>query len=396
MIKKVIRPFWSFDVQKTEKWLSQMAENGFLLEKINRIARCFYFRKGEPKTLTYRIGFDKMQGESLASVLMNEGWAKVLRAGSWFVTSNERPMGQIKTSTVRDGIIKHNRIISNIFGIILFWFSMMLIFFLSSFGLSLLSPDSQVEVVESPYWIFTYLYFAVLVMAFVLSVYTVIKIHQTNKNLLNEKATTQNTLGKTYLSKSEEKEYKQSGRLIRKRKLGWMYAPDKLEQWLEKMEDEGYHLYRVSKTGTLFYFLKGHSRKISYCADYQNISDESYFDIHQDAGWKKMFVSFGSLQKWTIWSREYPKGEVKPVIYSDKTNQLKQARKVAIVYTCLFLPLILIYMVNLGLGIELMDDYKLDSQHIFTIIVMVLAILTFGSFSVRTWMYYNRLKKRIG
>ncbi|EKN70711.1 hypothetical protein BABA_04699 [Neobacillus bataviensis LMG 21833] len=399
MIKKVFRPFWSYDVQKTEKWLMSMAEKGYFLVKINRVTRIFFFQKGEPKKLTYRIGFDKMQGEVLSRGLKLEGWTKVLRTGNWFVTSNEKPLEQMKTSTVRDGIIKHNRIIMYIFGSLLIYLSIMAAFFLSISGLFLISDDSQVIIEESPYWILTFIYFGALLATFVLALYSVVTIHRTNKTLLNEKIIRDGlpnlTHGEGSLSKVEEKQLKRSGKLIKKRKLGWMYAPDKLEEWLENMEEQGYNLIRVSKTGTTFHFLIGHPRKVSYCADYQNIADESYSDIHRDAGWKRVFASFGSLQKWSIWSREYSENEERPEIYTDKTNQLKHARKIAITYSCMFLPLIIIYMFNLSLGVELIQDNRLDRLRIFTIIVMVFAILSFGSFSIRIWMYYSRLKKRI-
>jgi len=394
-----MRPFWSYDVQKTEKWLTHMAEHGYLLVKINRVTRCFFFQKGEPKKLTYRIGFDKMQGESLSRGLIAEGWSKVLRTGNWFVTSNEKQLEQIKTSSVREGIIKHNRIIMYIFGGIVSYFTIMAVLFLFLFGLILFSKDSQGEVVDSPYWIFTSLYFGALIAIFILGLYSVIKIYRTNKKLIYEKVNRNDLYKKTLctdkFSKAEEKQLKRSGQLIKKRKFGWMYAPDKLEQWLEKMEEQGYNLYHISKTGTTFQFLNGKPRKVSYCADYQNIADESYFDIHRDAGWKSVFASFGSLQKWSIWSREYSENDERPQIYSDKSNQLKHARKIATAYTCLFLPLIVVYMFNLGLGFELIHDNNPDPLRIFTIIVMFLAILSFGSYSIRTWMYYRRLKKRI-
>ncbi|CAH2713069.1 hypothetical protein BACCIP111895_00202 [Neobacillus rhizosphaerae] len=400
MIKKVLRPYWSYDVQKTEKWLSSMAEDGYFLVKVNRLTRCFFFQQGEPKKLMYRIGYDKMQGESLSKGLIAEGWTKVLRTGNWFVTVNEKPLEQIKTSPVREGIIKHNRIIMYIFGGIVLYFSIMAVFFLSIFGLILFSADSQVEVEESPYWIFTYLYFGAVIATFALSLYSVIKIHRTNKKLMNEKINRDEFFGKTQgekkLSKVEERQLKRSGQLVKKRKLGWMYAPDKLEKWLEKMEEEGYNLYRVSKAGTTFHFLIGHPRKVSYCADYQNIADESYFDIHRDAGWKSVFSSLGSLQKWSIWSREYSEDEERPQIYSDKTNQLKHARKIAIAYTCLFLPLIIAYLFNLCLGLEMISHHKLDKLQIFSMVIMLIAILSFGSYSIRTWMYYRRLTKQVG
>ncbi|ETI67089.1 DUF2812 domain-containing protein [Neobacillus vireti] len=398
MIKKVLRPFWSYDVQKTEKWLIAMAEQGYFLVKINRVTRSFFFQQGEPKKLTYRIGFDKMQGESLSRGLLAEGWTKVLRAGHWFVTSNEKPMEQIKTSSIREGIIKHNRIIMYIFGGIVGYFSIAAMLFLSIFGMIFFASDSQVEVVESPYWIFTYLYFGAVIAILVLALYSVIKIHTTNKNLIKENSRDDLHFGmqpEGTLSKAEEKQLKCSGKLIAKRKLGWMYAPDKLEQWLEEMEEQGYNLYRVSKTGTVFHFFIGRPRKVCYCADYQNIADESYFDIHREAGWKSVFKSFGSLQKWSIWVREYSEGKERPQIYSDKSNQLKHARKIAIAYSCLFLPLIIAHLLNLGIGFDLFIHNTVDKMRILTLIIMVIVILSFGSFTIRTWLYYFRLKKTI-
>ncbi|WP_066064986.1 DUF2812 domain-containing protein [Neobacillus soli] len=398
MIKKVFRPFWSYDVQKTEEWLSSMAEKGYFLIRINRGTRCFFFQQGEPKKLTYRIGYDKMQGEALSKGLLSEGWTKVLQSGNWFVTANEKPLDQIKTSSVREGIIKHNRVIMYIFGGILSYFAITAMIFLSILSVAIFSPDSQVEVVESPYWIFTYIYFGAVLAILTVAIYSVIKIHKNNKNLIREK-TNQNidhskSLLEGRLPKEEEKQLKRSGQMIVKRKLGWMYAPDRLETWLETMELKGLNLYRVSKAGT-FYFVIGHPRHVSYCADYQNIAEESYFDIHREAGWKMVFNSLGSLQKWSIWSREYAENEARPQIYSDKSHQLKHAKRIAITYSCLFLPLIIAYIFNIGFRIEIMSLRGLGKIDIIGMIIMLLAILSFGSYSVRTWLYYWRLKKRL-
>jgi hypothetical protein len=256
--------------------------------------------------------------------------------------------------------------------------------------------DSPGEVVESPYWIITYLYFAGELVIWALSFYSVIKIYKTNKKLLREKAGELNhvELDKGRQSKSEEKQLKRDGQLVVKRKFGCMYSPDKLEKWLEAMEELGFNLYRVSKIGTIFYFIKGTPRKISYCTDYQNIVDESHFDIHRDSGWKCVFNSYSSLQKWTIWSREYSEGEERPQIFSDKSNHLKHARRIAIAYTCLFLPMVIIYVLNIGLSIEIMIQQKVNTLQITNMVLFFLLIIMFGSYSVRTWLYYMRLKKR--
>lgn len=396
MIKKVFRPFWSYDVNKTEEFLSSMVEKGFCLMKMNRWTRCFFFQQGEPKKLIYRIGYDKMQGESLPQSLLVDGWTKVLRSGNWYVTANEKPLEQMKTSSVRDGIIKHNRTIMYIFGGIFIYLTMILLFNLI-ISLDVNIQDEPVEVVYSPLWIVTYIFFGIGVLTWALSIYSILKINKSNKILTNEnkkRIELYQMDDEKRLTRGEEKQLRCLGELVVKRKFAWMYAPDKLEMWLESMEEKGYNLYRVSKPGTTFYFLIGRSRKISYCADYQNIADESYFDIHRDSGWLCAFNSFSSLQKWTIWSREYSEGEERPQIYSDKSNHLKHAKRIAIAYSCLFLPIIVMYIFNLGLSIEIAFRNRMDNLSMMNMVMFSILILIFGSFTIRTWLYYRRLTKQ--
>ena len=67
-----------------------------------------------------------------------------------------------------------------------------------------------------------------------------------------------------------------------------MYSPDKLERWLEKMEEQGYNL-KIS-SGIVYHFIEGKPRKVKYSADFQYKTDKGYFDIHRDAGWKPVLV----------------------------------------------------------------------------------------------------------
>lgn len=392
---KVFRPFWSYDVKKTEAWLSDMAKKGYFLAELNRSTRCFSFGKGEPKNITYRIGYERVQGASLSNSLLEEGWIKVIQGGNWYVISNEKPLPQIKFSSSREGIIKHNRLIMYIFSGILIYFTCIALFNLTIIGFSLFQ-DGTIEVVESPMWILTYSLLGLVAAIYILAIYSVSKIYKTNKYLISEKSNKLQGVNRIEgkLSKEVEKQLKRSGQMVVKRKMGWMYSPDRLEKWLEKMEELGYNLYRVSKTGTAFYFIIGKPRKVSYCADYQNISNESYYDMHRDAGWKSVFMSYSSLQKWTIWSQEYSEGEERPQIYSDKSYHLKHARRIAIAYTIVFLPLIILYILNLGLFIDGMFDNGTTKLNLLNMIMFLFSIFVFGSFTVRTWMYYMRLRKR--
>lgn len=77
-----------------------------------------------------------------------------------------------------------------------------------------------------------------------------------------------------------------------------------------------------------------------------------------------------------------------------RAHRLKQARKVAISYTLLFLPMILLYSFNLSAFINGMVRDGITASQAWNTSIMFLSILLFGSFAGRTWLYYRRLKQQ--
>ena len=59
MSKFVLRPFWSYDVLKTEKWLSDMNNKGYSLKRVKFKSRIFVFEKSEYEKVYYRIAMAK-------------------------------------------------------------------------------------------------------------------------------------------------------------------------------------------------------------------------------------------------------------------------------------------------------------------------------------------------
>ncbi|MCM3618397.1 DUF2812 domain-containing protein [Sutcliffiella horikoshii] len=108
-MKTDIKPLWSYDVQKTEQWLSDKAKAGYHLKELHRFKRGFTFEKGNPKEVTFRIGYDKIKTATLSNTMRNDGWEKVTQSGKWYVIANERPQAEVTTSTSRDAIIKRKR-----------------------------------------------------------------------------------------------------------------------------------------------------------------------------------------------------------------------------------------------------------------------------------------------
>ena len=382
MSKKLYRPFWSYDVEKTEKWLQMMAEQGYKLVGLNRATRCFSFEKAEPKQREYRIVYNQKQGHELSKTLVNDGWIEAARSGNWLIVCNEK-VNEQKYVPVRDGIIKRNQKV---------WamHQYFLIFMLAFIGghvttLAFSSSDNSSEIVASPFWSITILVTLSFVLLSMVSVYSLIKINRTNKVLSNH---------------IEETGYEESlmqyeGKLIKKRKIGWMYAPDLLEKWLEEMETKGFHLVKVSAFGTTFYFAKGEARNVAYCVDYQNTADVMYFNIHLQSGWNNVYTSKGPMQKWTIWSQLMDGDEERPLIYDDGDHLLKHAKRIMKTQVSICIFLIAIYLFNFSLNLNsLVRGYQGKIQ-IVGLLLMLIGIGLFSFLAVRTFRFYQRTKEKV-
>lgn len=389
-MKKVYRPLWSYDVQKTEEWLADMAKQGLIFEKLNRWTRCFYFQEREPEARVYRIAFNKIRSSALPKTLQSEGWETAGTAGKWEFTSNSQPESTIRTSPVRDGIVRRNRFLTYIFFAMIFYFGAILLNFTASMFTGWVLEGGS-NVVESPMWIVTYLFMAFVLGCVIFGIYSTVKITRTNKQLQGTENVDAVSMHH-HLDRQTEKEWKKAGRLVRKVKFSWNYSPDKTEQWLESMEQKGFNLHCVNSIGNVFYFIKGEPRKIAYRLDYQSGPTESYFAIHREAGWNEKFVSYSNIEKWTIWSKAYGEGEARPQLYSDRSSRLKHAKRIALTYTALFFPLVAFYIyfiINIIMTADTIQEWFLwNSSGMFLI-----AILVFGSLIFRTWAYYTRLRK---
>lgn len=388
-MKRVIKPFWSYDVERTENWLKDMAKQGYSLKKLKRASRGFYFEQGTPQNLSYRISFDRNQGPVLASGLIENGWEIAAASGKWQILKNSNSEKDIKTAPVRQGIITHNRNVSFVFFGLLFYLLGVLLANVSTIASSWIQ-DGTVSVEPSPLWAVTYLFLALTLGAIGLASYSIFKIKKSNQAMLREEAGA--AAAKSKNSQPTLEISQPSGHFVKKIKLGWMYAPDRLESWLEKMEQQGYQLHHVGPIGTVFYFVKGEARRMSYHAEYMSTVESSYFSIYEDAGWLKIFESWSTMEKWVIWSREYRGGEEKPRIYTEGSSHLKRARRMASLYTVLFLPMIFIYALNANREFqEFMNDGTALS--LFGLLPAI-ALVLFLSFIYRMWAYYIRLRKR--
>ncbi|WP_077303227.1 DUF2812 domain-containing protein [Virgibacillus pantothenticus] len=110
-MKKVWKPFWSYDVKKTERWLQTRALQGQQLVKIEPNLRLFIFKAGnDPQLIRYHIAYYKRKpNDELPLALQQNGWRKLCQKGCWCVLSNQKQTTDLKIYPVRNEITKRNR-----------------------------------------------------------------------------------------------------------------------------------------------------------------------------------------------------------------------------------------------------------------------------------------------
>lgn len=183
------------------------------------------------------------------------------------------------------------------------------------------------------------------------------------------------------------------GEHIVKKKFSWMYSPDKLEQWLEEMKSRGYCLHSVGKRGRSFYFIKAGGQKKKYCVDYQLMANIPYYTNHVRAGWKPLFTTYGSFGKWTIWAKEYGQGQ-EPQLRKDSLHLLSHALRTALAYSSIFVPLAVVYFSGLIVAVNGIVNFGRYNLIDLTLIVFAPCLLAFASCTLRSWLYYQRLRNQ--
>jgi hypothetical protein len=394
MSKTIFRPFWSFDVVKTEKWLSEMHAKGYALLKIHFASRLFVFEKTQPAQMFYRIVFDKHAEDAAESILQDGAYDRVCCSNKFYVLRTNQAAPAM--SPTYDGFLKRNKTIGMVFGYVLI--------FLISFYLPLLpltiffladsSSPSAYYIVERIIGISLFL------ITFALPLLIFLKLRKTNRELEKRCGDTLDlsfTLPKdTLISKSEIDRLRKSGQMIKRTRIAWQYAPDKIEIWLEKMAQDGYRLIRLSKLGNSFFFLKGEPHKSEYHIDFQSKTDPAYFNLNKESGWKLFFTSLSRFQNLSVWGQEYT--DEPPMFYSDSESQVKHARRFALTYSLCFYPVSILLVLSIVRNVILLKDLDLQDlglQWMFVInsILFIILILELGFFATRTVLYYFRVKK---
>jgi hypothetical protein len=158
---------------------------------------------------------------------------------------------------------------------------------------------------------------------------------------------------------------------------GWEI--EKMEDWLEEMEQNGWSLAKPDFTMMRFKFEKGESRKIGYCFDYQSKVGDDYFEIFQEDGWE---LVNDTISPWYIWRKSYE--DKRPSIYTDTRSLIERNnRQIRNISIGGIISLFLLYFVL----ITSFDNTKLIPT------LLILSLVFYGYLIARLYQYNKKLKQ---
>ncbi len=377
MIKKEVKPLWSYDIGKTELWLSEMALDGYVLTQLIPQKRQFFFEKQEPKKVTYQIVHNG--SASLPTALVKDGWKVCKQYGKWTILTNENAPEAIRTYPARDGIYKRNRFHFYGFGAILLLFGTSIFMQLTFLLMTLLmAPDMEVTIHKSPLWILTFIFGVLALALLVTSIVSMREIRNFEKKS----------------SMIDIVKIPNDVKTFTKYRPTWQNSPDRLEDWLEDMALKGNQLARVKGGGPFFRFVQGQPKKIAYVADYQLKTNPDYFQFHKDNGWDHISSTHSSITKWTIWSKEYTNNQDKPRLYTEPQHILAHAKKVFFTHIGLALFLLIMNSFMLYNILSVNGLKNVNNIEIFSMTCFLLSNILVFSMGTRAGLYYSRMLKK--
>ncbi|WP_096202944.1 DUF2812 domain-containing protein [Bacillus sp. FJAT-45350] len=389
--KSIWKPFWSFHIQSTEHWIGEMAKKGYTLSRFQPKLSRFTFTEEASSHETFAISFDRSRQHPLPNALEVDGWEVVNKHGKWAVYGNAKQKEDVKTSIVRDNLEARNSKIA-----MFWWIYFIYIIFSIALQAGLLLPlylssDSfTVTRVESPMWILTYIIFAGQFVVTLIGIYSLITLQKESKRLSEESTQSQ------ILVHSEDKSTILSGERQNKFKFGWMYAPDKLERWLEEKEQLGWHLTHIHKGGFKFQFERSDTKLYAYSVLFEGRADRNAHAFHSEAGWKRVYVSGMSWQQWSVWRQAYSEEKEKPEINDDPESKQWAAMRVAKIHTLMFAPIILLFGFNffsfmlpnaLEQGYFSISGIERFNTTVYPLVMFICLINI-----LRAWAYYFRVR----
>lgn len=375
-------PLWFADIIKTEERLSDMAAKGDILTDFRLNGKCT-FDRGEPQNVRYRIVPSKKCGGRIPPRLAEYGWEQVCAGKSYYVVKGDKL--KVESGPVYNSWVTFYRAVQ----VVMYFVICYLIGFIIGAFVSAAEDKSL------PTFLITVLPHIIL---FGVCLYIAIRAHASNKKILAQSKSAVKLSftipeGIFRYSPEEEKQMLRDKTMIQKSPLSWIAAPDKTEQWVEKMAAEGWKFYRLDKMGTTFYFIKSEPCRLKFVVDYQDEISDQYIDMVKSDGWQLEFATFTRVQGYCIWTKVCADDE-DGEFYTDSDSALRQAKNYMLK---MVLPMVLVVLIYVFILFDIITgkfnggwfDYAFAA-------ISALLIISYGIFSARSIMYYIRLRKKYG
>lgn len=399
MIKHIFKPFWSYDIISTEKWLSKMAASGFILKSIHFKSRIFVFIKEQPQILTYCIIYNKGNNK-LNETLENCGWSIVDKSKHWCLIQNCN--NEINLFPRRDKIIAKNKRLSFITIILLGIFSAYDFFGIVIITLTftfMSNSGAPVKYVPAPYPILDLVpYFMAILDILILFwlIFTFVKTRIGLKKLSVESGynVSPSVLGNSIKNQYIKKDIEAS-KCVKIRKLFWFYDIDETFEWLEQKTGEGLVL-RYIKSGITFMFEKATPRKIKYFIDTNPNLTQDYYDIHIQSGYILLHDSTALYGRIIIWCKEYCDGEPEPNMYSDNVERLDCAKRLLKNNLKFIIIWLVLGTIQIFVVINIICYFKtLNAISVFDLLIWAFLVITYFIALYKSIRGYQKLKNKI-
>lgn len=373
-------PFWFADIIKTEERLSEMAARGDMLTDFRLNGKCT-FEEGEPQNVRYRIVLSRKCGGRVPPRLAEYGWEQVCAGKSSYVVKGDKL--KVESGPVYNSWVTFYRAVQLVMYFVICYFV----------GFIIGSFVAAAEKGSLPAFLITTLPHLIL---FAVCLYIAICAHVSNKKILSQ---SKNAMKLSFTipegifryTPEEEKQMLKDKTMIKRSPISWISAPDKAEQWVEKMAAEGWKFYRLDKMGTTLYFIKSEPCRLKFVIDYQDEISDQYIDMIKSDGWQLEFATFTRVQGYCIWTKVCADDE-DAEFYTDSDSALRQAKNYMLK---MILPMILVVLLYGFILFEIITGNFSNGWFDYLFAALsALCIISYGIFAVRSLMYYIRLRKK--
>lgn len=289
---KIWRPFWSYRLDTTEKWLQAKAEQGFLLHKVSRATSVFTFQQMESQQAVFVADYKNQQHTER---LQQAGWQTICEVGNWAFRKAENPTLFPSGEQAFKRFRKH------------FWIAIILFTLLlpSMTVIGMASITSFINQTDYELGFTAGIVSALCVMTFYGLAFW---FYQKQERKFFHMKPVQKAIGKHH-----------------RIRLAWFYEPYQTKKWLEKKLEQGYELERV--VGSCFTFKERTSEHVTYEISYAKAISPQYIEMLEDMGWQNKYRSGASFMNYMIWAMPYTEGEEIPQLTYNIGERRKMMKK---------------------------------------------------------------------